>query len=52
MKPWEPVRGPHVAWGVLATVPLGTRLSHSLPDKLVARGYVVLLIAVLIGMIV
>jgi uncharacterized membrane protein YfcA len=43
---------PGIVVGVLATVPLGTRLSHSLPDKLVARGYVVLLIAVLIAMIV
>jgi len=43
---------PGIIVGALATVPLGTRLSHTLPDKLVARGYVVLLIAVLTAMIV
>ncbi len=43
---------PGIIVGVLCTVPLGTRLSHSLSDKLVARAYVGLLIAVLIAMIV
>ncbi|MEM7171202.1 MAG: sulfite exporter TauE/SafE family protein, partial [Pseudomonadota bacterium] len=41
---------PGIVVGVLCTVPFGSKLSHSLSDKLIAKAYVVLLCAVTVAM--
>lgn len=46
---WPAVAG--LAVGILAGVPLGTRLSHLMPDKLEARCYIAFLIVILIVMV-
>ena len=46
---WPAVGG--LAVGILAGVPLGTKLSHIFPDKLAARLYVAFLLVILIVMV-